>query len=63
MRQVGDHLDGDGRRAGVVASLRRRLFGLAAVVGSGLLLVATIFVETVIAALERLLDSAALDLA
>ncbi len=46
---------------GVAASLRRRLFGLTAVMGCGLLLVLVIFAETLVTTLDRLFQSDLLD--
>jgi len=51
------------KEEGVQGTLRRRVFGLAAVTGVGLLLAVLIFAETVLATLDRLIGSAVLDLA
>lgn len=49
------------KETGIIGSLRRRLFGVAAVVGSGLVLALVIFAETVVGALDRLISPGALD--
>jgi len=49
------------RESGVRAKLRRRLFALAAVLGSGILLTLVIFAETLVGSLGNLLATGALD--
>ena len=49
------------RESGVRAKLRRRLFGLAAVLGSGVLLTLVIFAQTLVGTLDSLLATGALD--
>ena len=49
------------KETGVLAGIERRLFGLAAVVGAGLLLSLMIFAEILVGALDRLVSNVALD--
>ena len=49
------------RETGILANVERRLFGAAVVAASGLLLALTIFAETVVGSLDRLVDNTALD--
>lgn len=49
------------RESGVLASLQRRLFGVAAVAGAGLFLAMMIFAQTLVGALDRLVGNVAID--
>jgi membrane protein len=49
------------RETGIWASIRDRLFGAAVVAASGLLLAITIFAETIVGTLDRVVDNVALD--
>ena len=60
-KEVVDILWGLPRQRGMKASIRRRLFGLAAVLGSGVLLTLTLFSQTFVAALDGLVPIDALD--
>lgn len=61
-KEVVDLLWGIPRERGARASVMRRLFGLAAVLGSGLLLTLNLAVETIIAGVDKFVDNQLLDL-
>ena len=60
-KEVVDLLWGIPRERGLRASLSRRLFGLAAVLGSGVLLTLNLAVESIIGFVDQFLDSQLLD--
>jgi len=61
-KEVVDLLWGIPKERGARASVMRRLFGLAAVLGSGVLLTLNLAVETVIAGVDQFVDNDLLDL-
>jgi membrane protein len=61
-KEVVDLLWGIPRERGARASVMRRLFGLAAVLGSGALLTLNLAVETIIAAVDSFVDNQLFDL-
>ena len=60
-KEVVDLLWGIPRERGARASMMRRLFGLAAVVGSGVLLTVNLAVGTIIAGVDKFVDNQLLD--
>jgi membrane protein len=60
-RDVVDLIWGIPRQRGLRASLRRRLFGVLMIVGSGVLLALMIFSQTMVGALEGIVDNGALN--
>jgi membrane protein len=61
-KEVVDLLWGIPRERGARASVMRRLFGLAALLGSGALLTLNLAVETIIATVDRFVDNQLLDI-
>lgn len=60
-KEVVDFIWGVPKQFGILANVKRRLFGAAVIVAAGLLLALTVFAQTVLTAIDRVVDNEAID--